>query len=151
MDAGGGKIAHAEVRIGDAAVMLADEQSQMGHKSPKSYGGTPVSLMLYVADVDAVFKRALAAGATEQRAVEDQFYGDRVGTLVDPFGHVWSIGTHKEDLSHDEIARRVTEAVSEVALLPKEAIWVVFEDVAAEDWYVGAEPVSELKKRAAQK
>ena len=101
----GERIGHAEILIGDSHVMLADEMDD--HKSPQSYGGTPVSLMIYTDDVDAMFKRAIAAGATQKRPVEDQFYGDRTGVLVDPFGHVWSIATHVEDVSEEEIARRM--------------------------------------------
>ncbi len=102
----GGKIAHAEIQIGDSRVMLADEFPEMGARSPHAIGGTPVSMMIYVEDVDSFFKRALEAGATELRPVQDQFYGDRAGTLVDPFGHKWSIATHIEDVSEEEIHRR---------------------------------------------
>lgn len=101
----GERIGHAEILIGDSHVMLADEMDD--HKSPQSYGGTPVSLMIYTDDVDAMFKRAIAAGATQKRPVENQFYGDRTGVLVDPFGHVWSIATHVEDVSEEEIGRRM--------------------------------------------
>jgi len=103
----GDKIGHAEIKIGKAVVMLADEHPQMGYKSPKAYGGTPVSLMFYTEDVDSVFKRAIEAGAKETKAVADQFYGDRSGTLTDPFGHVWTIATHKEDVSQEEMDRRL--------------------------------------------
>ena len=109
MDAGGGKIMHAEIKIGDSLIMLADENPERGHKSPKSYGGTTVSILLYVPDVDAQFKRALAAGAKSMRPVEDQFFGDRMGTLTDPFGHCWSIATHKEDVPPAELKRRMAE------------------------------------------
>jgi PhnB protein len=102
-----GRIAHAEVKIGDSHVMLADEQTEQGFVGPQTLGGAGVSLMLYVRDVDATFGRAIAAGATVRRPVADQFYGDRVGTLTDPFGHVWSIATHKEDVSVDEAKRRM--------------------------------------------
>ena len=98
-------IGHAEIRIGDSVVMLADEME--GHAGPQTLGGTPVSLMIYTDDVDAMFARAIAAGATVKRPVENQFYGDRTGVLVDPYGHVWSIATHIEDVSEDEIARRL--------------------------------------------
>jgi len=101
-----GKVMHAEIKIGDSPVMLADEFPEMGARSPQSFGGSPVSILLYFDDVDARFDQAIAAGATVQRAVKDQFYGDRSGTLVDPFGHVWSIATHKEDVSPEEMARR---------------------------------------------
>jgi PhnB protein len=104
-----GKVGHAEIKIGDSPIMLADEFPDMGFRSPQALGGTPVSLMLYVEDVDARFKQAMAAGAKELRPVKDQFYGDRSGTLIDPFGHVWTISTHKEDLSMEEIRRRSEE------------------------------------------
>ena len=103
----GGGIAHAEVMIGDSHVMLADEVPDQGFVGPQTLGGAGVSLMLYVDDVDATFARAVAAGATSRRAVVDQFYGDRSGTLVDPFGHVWTIATHKEDVSAEEAQRRM--------------------------------------------
>ena len=106
MPAPGGKVGHAEIKIGDSAIMLADEFPEMGYKSPTTLGGSPVSIMIYVADVDAVFSRAIAAGGREQRPVKDQFYGDRSGTLEDPFGHVWHIATHKEDVSAEEMERR---------------------------------------------
>ena len=99
-----GTIAHAEVKIGDSPVMLADEME--GYRGPKGLGGTPVSLMIYVTDVDKIFAQAIAAGSKELRPLADQFYGDRCGTLVDPFGHVWSIATHVEDVSFEEINRR---------------------------------------------
>jgi PhnB protein len=101
-----GKIGHAEIELGDSVIMLADEFPDMGFRSAKALGGTPVSLLLYVEDVDARFARALAAGATQLRPVEDQFYGDRTGTLVDPFGHVWTFATHVEDVSPEELQRR---------------------------------------------
>jgi PhnB protein len=102
-----GRIAHAEVKIGDSHVMLADELPDQGFVGPQTLGGAGVSLMLYVNDVDATFAKALAAGATLRRPVADQFYGDRMGTLVDPYGHVWSIGTHREDVSVEEMQRRM--------------------------------------------
>jgi PhnB protein len=103
----GGKIMHAEVKIGDSPVMLADEMPDEGHVGPQTLGGVGISMMLYVEDVDKQFAQAVAAGATEKRPVQDQFYGDRSGTLVDPFGHVWTLGTHKEDLSMDEVKKRM--------------------------------------------
>jgi len=101
-----GKIGHAEIRIGDSAIMLADEYPEMGYRSPQSLGGAGVSLMVYVERVDEVFKRAIASGAKEQQAVKDQFYGDRLGTLQDPFGHTWMLATHIEDVPPDEMRRR---------------------------------------------
>jgi PhnB protein len=101
-----GTIGHAELEVGDSRVMLADESPDGAWRSPQTVGGTPVTMVLYVTDVDAVFQRALAAGGTEVRPVKDQFYGDRVGTLQDPFGHIWSIGTHIEDVPADEMSRR---------------------------------------------
>jgi PhnB protein len=106
MPAPEGKIGHAEIKIGDSPIMLADEAPEMGYKSPQSLGGSPVSIMIYVEDVDTVFNRAIAAGGKEQRPVKDQFYGDRSGTLEDPFGHVWHVATHKEDISPEEMERR---------------------------------------------
>ena len=103
----GGKIMHAEVKIGDSIVMLADEFPEMGVKSPGAYGGSPVSMAIYVADVDARFNQAVTAGAKAVRAVKDQFYGDRSGTLTDPFGHTWTIATHMEDVSMEEVNRRM--------------------------------------------
>lgn len=104
-----GKIGHAEIKIGDSILMLADEHPEMGAKSPATIGGTPVGIMLYVEDVDSRFAQAVAAGGTVERPVKDQFYGDRSGTLVDPFGHKWTISTHKEDLSPEEVGRRAEE------------------------------------------
>ena len=102
-----GHIGHAEIRIGDSVIMLADEHPDMGYRSPRSLGGSPVSILLYVEDVDHWFERAIAAGGKVTRPVADQFYGDRTGTLIDPFGHVWSISTHVEDVSPEEMQRRV--------------------------------------------
>ena len=101
-----GKIGHAEIKIGDSPIMLADAFPEMGYNGPKSLGGSPVSLMLYVEDVDTVFNRAVDAGATVKEAVTDKFYGDRVGTLIDPCGHVWHVSTHKEDVSLEEMEKR---------------------------------------------
>lgn len=103
-----GKIRHAEITIGDSHLMLADEHPEIGALGPKTIGGSPVSLHLYVADVDAVVGNAVSAGATLTRPVADQFYGDRVGGVTDPFGHRWFIATHKEDLTKEEILRRAS-------------------------------------------
>ncbi|HKE40492.1 MAG TPA: VOC family protein [Casimicrobiaceae bacterium] len=103
----GGLIGHAEIKIGDGIVMLADEMPDSPYQSPQKFGGTPVSLMFYVTDVDKRFAQAVAAGATVQRELKDQFYGDRSGTLVDPFGHIWTIATHVEDVSPAEMQRRM--------------------------------------------
>ena len=103
----GGRVAHAEIKIGDSVIMLADEVREMGYRSPRSLGGSAVSLLLYVDDVDTVFKRALDAGATVQRPVANQFYGDRSGTLEDPCGHVWTIATHVEDVAPEEMKKRL--------------------------------------------
>jgi len=109
MPAPGGKVGHAELQIGDSVVMLADEFPEMGGKSPKTVGGTPVTLMVYVDDVDNVFDKAIKAGATSIGEVKDQFYGDRSGQFEDPFGHRWNVATHVEDVSPDEIGRRASE------------------------------------------
>jgi PhnB protein len=101
-----GKISHAELMIGDSHLMLADEAPQIGARSPKTIGGCPSTLLLYVDDVDRVVAEALAAGATLVRPVQDMFYGDRLGTILDPFGHSWSVATHIEDVAPDELARR---------------------------------------------
>ena len=110
MDGPGGKIAHAEIQIGDSRVMLADESPEMNSRAPGSIGETPVSLMIYTENVDTVFKAALKAGGIQTRAVEDMFYGDRTGSLTDPFGHQWHIATHKEDLTPEEIQHRAMAA-----------------------------------------
>jgi PhnB protein len=102
-----GTVMHAEIKIGDSVIMLADEPAGGTAKSPLAMGGTSVSLMIYVDEVDKVFGRALGLGAKEARAVQDQFYGDRSGNLTDPFGHVWTIATHQEDVSPEEIERRM--------------------------------------------
>ncbi|HUG94430.1 MAG TPA: VOC family protein [Planctomycetaceae bacterium] len=107
-----GKLGHAEIRIGDSAIMLADEMPEMGISSPQTLGGAPMCLLLYVDDVDARFQQALSAGATEVRPVRDQFYGDRSGTLADPFGHLWTIASHVEDVSPEELLRRFEAAMA---------------------------------------
>jgi PhnB protein len=104
-----GRIGHAEIRIGDSIVMLADEHLEINARSPKTVGGTPVSLHLYVRDVDAVARQATAAGAKTVRPVQTQFYGDRSGTLEDPFGHQWHVSTHVEDVSPAELRRRAAQ------------------------------------------
>lgn len=105
-----GKVGHAELKIGDSPIMLADENPAMGHKSPTTLGGSPVSIMIYVDDVDTIFKQAIANGGEEQKPVQDQFYGDRSGTLKDPFGHVWHVATHTEDVSPQEMEKRMAAA-----------------------------------------
>lgn len=107
LDMPDGTIAHAEIRIGDSIVMLSEESADWGTKGPHTLGGSPMFLMIYVPDVDAAFARAIAAGATEVRPVADQFYGDRSGTLKDPFGHQWTLATHVEDVSAEEGQRRM--------------------------------------------
>jgi PhnB protein len=103
----GDKIGHAEIRIGDSFVMLADEWPDMDIVGPKTRGGPTGSLMIYVEDCDSAFARAMEAGAIQERPVETQFYGDRSGTLIDPFGHRWTISTHVEDVPEDELRRRM--------------------------------------------
>jgi len=111
----GGKIMHAEIQIGDSIVMLSDEVPEMGARSPQALNGTPVGIFLYVENVDATFKQALAAGATSKAPVQDMFWGDRYGKLTDPFGHEWSVATHKEDLTEAEISKRAAAAFSKPA------------------------------------
>ncbi len=106
MNGPGGKVMHAEIKIGDSFVMLANEHPEMGHRGPQSLGGTSVSLAVYVDDVDARFNQAVDAGAKVIRPVKDQFYGDRSGTVTDPYGHVWTIATHKEDVPVEEMKKR---------------------------------------------
>ena len=105
----GDRIGHAEIKIGDSFIMLADEFPDMGHLGPKARGGTTVSLMVYVPDVDTAFKKALDAGAKQERPVENQFWGDRLGSLTDPFGHKWSLATHIEEVPEAEIGQRFEE------------------------------------------
>ena len=105
----GDRIGHAELKIGDSVIMLADEWPDMGHLGPRARGGTTVSLMVYVPDVDSAFRKAIDAGATEKQPVKDQFYGDRSGTLEDPFGHMWTIGTHVEDVPEAELEARMKD------------------------------------------
>jgi PhnB protein len=108
-----GTVGHAEITIGDSVVMLADECPDMGFRSPKALGGSAVSLHLYVEDVDARFQRATAAGAKVLKPVQDQFYGDRSGLLEDPFGHVWNLATHVEDVAAEEMQRRVAALLAQ--------------------------------------
>jgi PhnB protein len=107
MEMGPGKIGHAELEMGDSVLMLADESAEMDFRGPRSRGGSSVTISLYVKDVDSVVAGAAKAGATIRRPVKDEFYGDRTATLEDPFGHVWHVATHKEDLSDAEIAKRM--------------------------------------------
>jgi PhnB protein len=111
MGAPGGRVGHAELDIGNSVVMLADEHPEMGIVGPKTTGGTPVSLHVYVEDVDSVFRQALDAGATERQPLENKFYGDRSGTFEDPFGHVWNVASHVEDVPPDEMEKRAAEAM----------------------------------------
>ena len=108
-----GKIGHAEFKVGNSPIMIADEVPEMGFRSPQTLGGSPVSLMLYVEDVDAQFNQAIASGGKSVRPVEDQFWGDRSGTLEDPYGHVWTIATHKQDVPPDEIEKRFEAAMKQ--------------------------------------
>jgi PhnB protein len=102
-----GQVAHAELQIGDSRIMLSDEHPEMGFRSPQSIGGSATGIMLYVDDVDRIFRGAINAGAKAHQEVKDQFYGDRSGTLIDPFGHLWTIATHIEDVSPQEMKRRM--------------------------------------------
>jgi PhnB protein len=108
----GGKIGHAELELGDSLIALADEFPDMGARGPRSIGGTPVTLHVYVEDVDAVFEQALQKGATALGQVEDRFYGDRSGQFEDPFGHKWDVATHVEDVAPDEMAKRAAAVMS---------------------------------------
>lgn len=108
-----GKIAHAELKIGDSMIMLSD--AMMGYRSPLSLGGSPVSIFLYVDDVDSVFNRAIEAGAKSDMAPVDMFWGDRYGKLTDPFGHLWGIGTHIEDVAPAEMEKRAKQAMAQAA------------------------------------
>src|SRR5437764_6975177 len=102
-----GRIGHAEIEIGGSVIMLADEFPQMGAKSPQTIGGTPVGICLYVTDVDAVFKQAIAAGGKQEKPLQNQIDGDRSGTLIDPFGHKWTVATHIKDVPPEELSRRM--------------------------------------------
>lgn len=107
MDGPEGKVGHAEIKIGTSPIMLGDEHPEMGYRGVQSYGGSPISIMLYVEDSDALFAQAVAAGAKVEREVKDQFYGDRSGTVIDPFGLQWTISTHKEDVAPEEMQKRM--------------------------------------------
>lgn len=114
MDAPGGTIGHAELEVGDSRIMLSDPFPQSSTRPPKELGGTSSSVFLYVEDVDALVKQAVDAGATVTMEVADQFWGDRFGTITDPFGHVWSIATHVEDVPPEEMAKRAEAAMSQM-------------------------------------
>lgn len=105
-----GRIGHAELKIGNSHIMLADEFPEMDHRGPLSYGGSSVSILVYVEDVDAIVDRAVAAGAKIIKPVKDQFYGDRSGFIQDPFGHLWGVATHKEDVSTQEMQERMKKS-----------------------------------------
>ena len=107
---GGGKVGHAELELGDSVIMLADESPESPAQSPKGLGGSPVTISLYLEDVDGVWEKAMAAGAKELRAPTDQFYGDRTAQFEDPWGHRWNIGTHVEDVPPDEMEKRAKAA-----------------------------------------
>ena len=115
MDAPGGKIGHAELEVGDSRIMLSDPFPQASTRPPKDLGGTSASVFMYVEDVDAVVKQAVDAGATVTMEVANQFWGDRFGAITDPFGHVWSIATHVEDVPPEEIAERAKAAMAEMS------------------------------------
>lgn len=112
MGAPGGKIGHAELELGDSIVMLADEHPEMGFLGPKQVGGTPVTISVYVENVDEVFERAVSEGASAERPLENQFYGDRTGQFQDPFGHRWHVATHVEDVPPEEMQKRAAEAMA---------------------------------------
>ena len=109
----GGKLGHAEIKIGDSILMMADEMPEMGHRGPKTLGGSPVGIMLYVEDVTRTFEKAVVAGAMVDRPIKDQFYGDRSGTVIDPFGYKWTISTHVEDVSPEEMKKRIAALYGE--------------------------------------
>ena len=114
MDGPDGKIAHAELKIGDSMMMISDEMPGSGNRSPKSLGGSPVGLFLYVENVDNIFKQAVSAGAKADQQPTDMFWGDRYGKLTDPFGHTWSLATHIEDVTPEEMAKRTKEAMAKM-------------------------------------
>jgi PhnB protein len=110
-----GSIAHAEFKIGDSIIMMGEENEAWGSKSPQALGGTPAGLMIYVTDCDAVFNKAVAAGATVAKPMTDQFYGDRSGTVIDPFGHQWTVGTHVEDVEPAELQKRMDAMMAQMS------------------------------------
>ena len=114
MDSPGGKIAHAELKIGDSIIMLSDEMPGTGARSPRSLGGSAASVFLYVENVDTVFKQAVSAGAKADAEPSDMFWGDRYGKVTDPFGHQWSLATHKEDVAPEEMAKRTKDAMAKM-------------------------------------
>jgi PhnB protein len=121
MDAPGGKIGHAELKIGDSVIMLSDEMPGGTCRAPQSLNGTTVNVFLYVNDVDSVFNQAISAGAKADTPVQDMFWGDRYGKLTDPFGHSWSVATHKEDVAPADMQKRAQEAMSKMAAQTKRA------------------------------
>ncbi|HEV2116185.1 MAG TPA: VOC family protein [Terriglobales bacterium] len=120
MEGPDGKVGHAELKIGDSIFMLGEEMPQTGYRAPQ--GGSPVGLMLYVNDVDHVFKQAVAAGGRVDKEIKDQFWGDRNGSVYDPFGHLWTVATHIEDVSEDEMKRRMAKFMAEMQQGRKEKI-----------------------------
>jgi len=121
MDGPDGKIGHAELKIGDSIIMLGDEMPGMGNRSPQSLGGTTSGILLYVENADTVFKQAVSAGAQVEAPLADMFWGDRYGRLKDPFGHSWSVATHKEDVAPAEMSKRMQEAVAKMGERTKSA------------------------------
>jgi PhnB protein len=121
MDAPGGKIGHAEIKIGDSIIMLGDEMPGSGAQSPHTLGGTSAGIMLYVENVDAVFNQAVSAGAQAEAQPADMFWGDRYGRLRDPFGHSWSVATHKEDIAPAEMSKRMQQATAKASQQTKSA------------------------------
>jgi PhnB protein len=121
MDGPGGKIGHAEIKIGDSRIMLADEMPGSGTRAPQSLGGTTTGVFLYVENADAVFNQAVSAGAQVDAPLADMFWGDRYGRLKDPFGHSWAVATHKEDVAPAEMSKRMQEATAKMASQTKSA------------------------------
>jgi PhnB protein len=115
MDAPDGKVAHAEIKVGDSMIMIAEETPGSGNRSPESLGGTTASIFLYVDNADAIFEKAVSAGAQVETALADMFWGDRYGKLKDPFGHSWSVATHKEDVAPAEMEKRMQDAMAKQA------------------------------------